>query len=68
VLRLREAVTGEAGELGSLLAAGIAGDRELAAVSQSNSARVEPSSESLLHDRDQLDQPSQPAVVLRLLG
>jgi hypothetical protein len=67
VLRLRVAVAGEAGELGSLLAAGIAGDRELGAISEPDTARVEPASELLLHERDQLDERPQAAVVLRLV-
>jgi hypothetical protein len=68
VLRLRVAVAGEARELGSLLAAGIAGDREPGAVSQPDAARIEPARELLLHERDQLDQCPQAAVVLRLVG
>ena len=68
VLRLRVAVAGEAGELASLLAARVAGDRELGAVGEPDAAGVEPARELLLHDRDQLDQAAQPAVVLRLVG
>src|SRR5207247_4526608 len=68
MVRLRVAVAGEAGEVGSLLAAWIAGDRELSAVSEPHTARVEPACELLLHTRDQLDQRPQAAVVLRLVG
>ena len=68
VLRARVAVAGEAGELASLLAAGVVRDRELGAVGEPDAARVEPAREPLLHDRDQLDQAAQAAVVLRLLG
>jgi len=68
VLRLREAEAGEAGELAPPLAAGIVGDTDQGAVAEPNAARVEPAREPLLHDREQLDQRSQPAVVLRLLG
>ena len=68
MLRLREAEAGEAGELAPPLAAGIVGDTDQGAVAEPNAARVEPAREPLLHDREQLDQRSQPAVVLRLLG
>jgi hypothetical protein len=67
VLRLRVAVAGEAGELGSLLAARIAGDRELSAVGEPDAARIEPAGEPLLHERDQLDKRPQAPVVLRLV-
>jgi hypothetical protein len=67
VLRLRVAEAGEAGERGSLLAAGVARDCELGAVGEPDAARVQPASEPLLHDRDQLDERPQAAVVLRLL-
>src|SRR5205823_4255051 len=68
VVRLRVAVAGEAGEMASLTAAGIARDGELGAVSEPDAAEIEPARELLLHDRDQLNQATQPAVVLRLLG
>src|SRR5437762_1024943 len=51
----------------SLLAARIARDRELGAISQPNTARVEPACELLLHARDQLDERPQTPVVLRLI-
>ena len=62
------AVAGEAGEVASLLAAGVAGDRELGAVGEPHAARVEPAGKPLLHDADQLDQSAQAPVVLRLVG
>ena len=68
MLRLGEAVAGEAGELGSLLAAGVAGDRELGSVREPGAADIDPAGKLLLHDRDQLDQATQATVVLRLLG
>jgi hypothetical protein len=68
VLRAGEAVAGKAGEPASLLAAGVGGNRELAAVGEAHAAGVEPAREPLLHDRDQLDQAAQPALVLRLIG
>jgi hypothetical protein len=69
VLRTGVAVTGEARELASLLAAGlVVGDRELRPVGEPDAAHGDPTSELLLHDADQLDQATQPPVVLRLLG
>ena len=68
MLRLGEAVAGEAGEPGSLLAAGVAGNRDLAAVGEPGAADVDAAGKLLLHDRDQPDQAAQPPVVLRLLG
>ena len=56
MLRLGEAIAGEAGELGSLLAAGIAGDRKLGAVCKPDATNVDQAGQVLLHDRDQLDQ------------
>src|SRR5207245_9234765 len=64
VVRLAVAVTGKAGELGSPLAAWVAGDRQLGAVSEPDTASVEPADEPLLHDRDQPDQRPQATVVL----
>src|SRR5436309_15643256 len=55
VVRLRVAVAGEASELGSLLAARIARDRELGAISQPNTAPVEPACELLTPARGQPD-------------
>jgi len=55
-------------ERASLLATGVVGDRELAAVGESDVAAVEQAGESLLHDRDQLDERAQAPVVLRLVG
>jgi hypothetical protein len=67
VLRLRVAVAGEACELAALLAAGVAGDRQLRAVGEPNATVVEPAHQSLLHARDQLDERPQATVVLRLV-
>jgi len=52
----------------SLLAARIVRDRDLAAVSKPSTAAVEETGELLLDDADQLDQATQPPVVLRLVG
>ncbi len=54
--------------MASLLAARIVRDRDLAAVGKPSTAAVEETSELLLHDADQLDQATQPPVVLRLVG
>jgi hypothetical protein len=51
-----------------LLAARIAGDRQLGAVSQAHAAHVQPARQLLLHQRDQLDQRPQAPLVLRLVG
>jgi hypothetical protein len=56
-----------AGEVASLLAARIVRDRDLAAVSKPSTAAIEETGEPLLHDADQLDQATQPPVVLRLV-
>jgi hypothetical protein len=68
VLRLGEAEAGEAGELAATLTAGVVGDADQGAVAEPDAAAVEQAGESLLHDRDQLDEHPQASVVLRLVG
>ena len=63
-----EAVAGEARELAALRAAGVVRDRQLCPVRESCTAEADPACDPLLHDREQLDQPAQATVVLRLLG
>ena len=53
--------------MASLLTVRIVRDRDLAAVGESCTARVEETGELLLHRADQLDQATQPSVVLRRL-
>ena len=54
--------------MASLLTVRRVRDRDLAAVGESCTARVEETGELLLHRADQLDQATQPSVVLRLVG
>src|SRR5262249_19316699 len=67
VVRLRVAEAGKASELTALLAAGVVGDPEQGAVTEADAAAVEPARQPLLDMADQLDERSQPPVVLRLL-
>jgi len=66
VLRLLVAVAGEAGELASGGAAGVAGAGYERAVAEPHLARVEPAGEAELEGADQLHERAQAAVVLRL--
>src|SRR5581483_6964937 len=67
-LRRAAAVAGQTGKLAPLRAARVVGDAEQRPVCKPNTAGVEPAGEPLLHQADQLDKRTQPAVVLRLLG
>jgi len=67
VLRFRVAVAGMTSEVASLLTTGVIRDRNLAAVGEADTAAVEKAGQLLLHRTDQLDQPTESTVVLRLI-